>query len=382
MPTATSAPRPRRGHSPGTRRNGASCRGSPPADPAACARAVGLRYVSDTTPGIRRVRAGKGFRYRGPEGKLIRDAEVLRRIASLAIPPAWTDVWICPTPNGHLQATGRDDRGRKQHRYHPRWREARDETKYHRMVAFARVLPRLRRRIRKDLALPGLPRAKVLATIVRLLEATLIRVGNEEYARQNHSFGLTTLHDGHAEISGSHITFHFRGKSGVEHAVDLNDRRLARIVRQCQDLPGQELFQWVDEAGQVHDVNSADVNEYLREIGGDDFTAKDFRTWAGTVLAARALQEFQAFDSQAQARRNVVRAIESVARRLGNTRAVCRKCYVHPAVIDAYLDGSLLETLRGRVETEIKGALRALRPEEAAVLAFLQERLKREAARR
>jgi DNA topoisomerase-1 len=356
--------------------------GDPPADPVDSARAAGLRYVSDATPGIRRVRAGKGFRYVGPGGKPIRDDKTLSRIRSLAIPPAWADVWVCPAANGHLQATGRDARGRKQHRYHPEWRRTRDETKYHRMIAFARALPRLRRRVERDLALADLPRRKVLAAIVRLLEITLIRVGNEEYARDNHSFGLTTLRDRHAEIEGAHVCFHFRGKSGIKHEVDLTDRRLARIVQQCQDLPGQELFQWADHEGQVHDVNSADVNDYLRDIAGDEFTAKDFRTWAGTVLAARALQEFQSFDSQAQAKRNVVRAIESVARRLGNTRAVCRKCYVHPAVVEAYLDGSLLRTLRGRVEAEIKGSLRELRPEEAAVLAFLQERLKREAGRK
>ncbi len=357
------------------------CGESPSLDPVACARAAGLRYVSDTTPGIRRVRAGKGFHYIGSDSKTVHDADALDRLKSLAIPPAWSDVWVCPIANGHLQATGRDARGRKQHRYHPRWRQVRDETKYHRMIAFARALPRVRRRIEKDLARSGLPREKVLAAVVRLLETTLIRVGNEEYARNNHSFGLTTLQDKHAAVHGSRICFHFRGKSGVEHDIELTDRRLARIVHQCQDLPGQELFQWLDENGQVHDVNSADVNEYLQQIAGSEFTAKDFRTWAGTVLAARALQEFESFDSQAQAKHNVVRAIESVARRLGNTRAVCRKCYVHPAVLDAYLDGSLLRTLRGRVEAEIKGSLRALRPEEAAVLAFLQERLRREAAR-
>jgi DNA topoisomerase-1 len=355
--------------------------GPPPADPVESAKAAGLRYVNDSKPGIRRVRAGRGIRYVGPGGKPVRDDDTLSRIRSLAIPPAWTDVWVCPVANGHLQATGRDARGRKQHRYHPEWRRARDETKYHRMVAFARALPRLRRRVQKDLALPRLPRRKVLAAIVRLLEITLIRVGNDEYARDNHSYGLTTLKDRHAEIEGAHVSFHFRGKSGIEHEIDLTDRRLGRIVHQCQDLPGQELFQWKDHDGEVHDVNSADVNGYLHEIAGDEFTAKDFRTWAGTVLAARALQEFEIFDSQAQAKRNVVRAIESVARRLGNTRAVCRKCYVHPAVVEAYLDGSLLHTLRRRVESEIKGSLRKLRPEEAAVLAFLQERLRREAAR-
>jgi DNA topoisomerase-1 len=312
----------------------------------------------------------------------VSEGETLRRIRRLAIPPAWTDVWIGPDARGHLQATGRDDRGRKQHRYHPRWREVRDETKYHRLIAFARALPRLRRRVARHLARLGLSREKVLAAIVRLLETTLIRVGNEEYARQNHSFGLTTLRDRHADIQGSHLSFRFRGKGGIEHSVDLHDRRLARIVRQCQDLPGQELFQWVDGDGRQHVVDSADVNAYLREATGEDFTAKEFRTWAGTVLAAQALQEFQTFDSQAQGKRNIVHAIESVAKRLGNTRAVCRKCYVHPAVLNAYLDGSLLRSLRERVEGEIRKGLAGLRPEEAAVLAFLQERLRREAPRR
>ncbi len=351
-------------------------------DPADSARAAGLRYVGDATPGIRRVRSGKGFRFVGPDGHAVRDEATLARIRALAIPPAWTDVWVCPRADGHVQATGRDDRGRKQHRYHARWREVRDETKYHRMVAFARTLPRLRARVARDLRRPGLPRDKVLATIVRLLETTLIRVGNEEYAKQNHSFGLTTLQDEHAKIVGSTVTFHFRGKSGVAHDIDVEDARLARVVKQCQDLPGQELFQYRDEGGAVHDVTSADVNDYLHAAGGAEFTAKDFRTWAGTVLAARALQEFAAFDTKAEAKRNIVRAVEAVAKRLGNTRAVCRKCYVHPAVIDAYLDGSLLTTLRRRVEAELKGPLEKLRPEEAAVLAFLQERLKREAKAR
>jgi DNA topoisomerase-1 len=379
--TAPGATRDTRRHSPQGHNHQRASDAAPasPADPIASAEAAGLRYVGDSVPGIRRVPAGKGFRYVGPDGKRVRDADTLRRIRSLVIPPAWTDVWICPAANGHLQATGRDARGRKQHRYHTRWREVRDETKYHRMVAFARALPRLRRRIGKHLNLPGLPREKVLATVVRLLEGTLIRVGNEEYVKQNHSFGLTTLRDGHVDVEGSRIAFHFRGKSGIEHAVDLQDRRLARVVQACQDLPGQELFQWVDEDGQQHVVDSADVNEYLHQVGGDAFTAKDFRTWACTVLAARALAEFETFDSQAQARRNVVRAIEAVAKRLGNTRAVCRKCYVHPAVVDAYLDGTLLQTLRQRVEGEIKGRLAGLRPEEGAVLAFLQERLRREA---
>jgi DNA topoisomerase-1 len=347
-------------------------------DPVESARAAGLRYILDDRPGIRRERRGKGFRYLTPDGKVLRSAEELRRIRSLAIPPAWTRVWICPSPHGHLQATGYDDRGRKQYRYHPRWREVRDETKYDRMIVFGQALPRIRARVEQDMAQPGLPRTKVLATVVRLLETTLIRVGNEEYARTNGSFGLTTMRDRHVEVSGSTLCFSFRGKSGVRHSIDVTDRRLARIVQSCQDLPGQELFQYLDD-GTPHDIDSADVNAYLQEITGEEFTAKDFRTWAGTVLAACALREFEAFDSQTQAKRNVVEAIEAVSKRLGNTKAVCRKCYVHPAVIGAYLDGTLLDTLRQRVENELAESLPDLPPEEAAVLAFLQERLKREA---
>lgn len=349
-------------------------------DPRDSAKAAGLRYVRDDSPGIRRVRAGKGFAYVDAAGRPIKDEATRQRIRSLAIPPAWTDVWVCPHPDGHLQATGRDQRGRKQFRYHPRWREVRDETKYHRMIAFARALPRLRENVERDLRRPGLPRDKVLAAVVRLLETTLIRVGNDEYARSNHSFGLTTLQDRHAVIDGPRVTFRFRGKSGVTHEIDIEDRRLANIVKRCQDLPGQELFQYLDEAGRVCDVTSADVNDYLRRRAGADFTAKDFRTWAGTVLAARALKEFQAFDTRAQAKRNLVEAIETVARRLGNTRAVCRKCYVHPAVIDSYLDGTLVETLRDRVEAELKKPLQRLPPEEAAVLALLQQNLRRSSA--
>jgi DNA topoisomerase-1 len=351
-------------------------------DPVESARAAGLRYQHDDRPGIRRLRAGKGFRYVDPHGKPVRDAATLSRIRSLAIPPAWTEVWISPHENGHIQATGLDDRGRKQYRYHPRWREVRDETKYSRMIAFGQTLPRIRAHLEEDLAQPGLPRTKVVAAVVRLLETTLIRVGNEEYADSNRSYGLTTLQDQHVKVSGGKVRFKFRGKSGVRHAIDINDRRLARIVRQCQDLPGQDLFQYLDDDGQTHDITSSDINEYLHEVAGEEFTAKDFRTWAGTVLAARALQEFEAFDSEAQGKRNVVQAIESVARRLGNTKAVCRKCYVHPAVIDAYLDGSLLHTLQQRVEDELSQALGSLKPEEAAVLAFLEERLRREAQER
>ena len=316
--------------------------------------------------------------YFGTNGETIKDADILARIKSLAIPPAWRDVWICPIAHGHLQATGIDAKGRKQYRYHPRWRAVRDETKYDRMRLFGRALPGIRARVEHDLARSGLPREKILATIIRLLETTLIRVGNEEYARQNASFGLTTMQDRHVDISGATLTFEFRGKSGISHSIDLTDRRLAKIVKRSQDLPGYELFQYLDEQGTRRSVDSADVNAYLKEISGEEFTAKDFRTWAGTVLAARALQEFQTFDSQAQAKRNVVQAIEAVAKRLGNTKAVCRKCYVHPRVIDLYMDGSLLQTLKRRVKKELSQSLHGLPPEEAAVLALLQQRLGRE----
>ncbi|HEX5501748.1 MAG TPA: hypothetical protein VFW96_03955 [Thermomicrobiales bacterium] len=346
-------------------------------EPAAAAREAGLRYVHDSRPGLRRRRAGRGFRYVGLDGRPIHDPAALRRIKALAIPPAWTDVWICPDPRGHLQATGRDARGRKQYRYHPRWRAARDETKYDRMLAFGRALPAIRERAGRDLARPGLPREKVLATIVRLLEETLIRVGNEEYAQRNHSYGLTTLRDRHVDVAGATLSFSFRGKSGVRHEVDIRDRRAARIVRRCQDLPGQELFQYLDDEGERRAVDSADVNDYLRAITGEEFTAKDFRTWAGTVLCALALEEFASFDSVAEARQNIVRAIESVAARLGNTPTVCRKSYVHPAVLDAYLDGTMLDTLRRRAERELTEALPDLTPEEAAVLALLRARLAR-----
>jgi DNA topoisomerase-1 len=280
---------------------------------------------------------------------------------------------------GHIQATGRDAKGRKQYRYHPRWREIRDETKYSRLLAFGETLPAIRARVAEDLKRPGMPREKVLATVVRLLETTLIRVGNDEYARTNESYGLTTMQDEHVAVEGSTVHFSFRGKSGKEWTLDVRDRQMAKIVRRSQDLPGQELFQYVDEQGQTVDVGSADVNDYLREIAGDEFTAKDFRTWAGTVIAARALQEFEQVDSETQKKQNVVRAIEAVAERLGNTRAVSRKSYVHPAVIDAYLDGTLAETLRQRIDLELAEGLHTLEPEEAAVLAFLRARLAREA---
>jgi DNA topoisomerase-1 len=348
------------------------------ADPTISAKTAGLRYVTDSAPGITRKRSGRGFKYLDPDRKPLRDVETLDRIRSLVIPPAWTDVWICPWANGHLQSTGKDARGRKQYRYHPKWREVRDETKYERVVSFAQALPRIRKRVAKDLAKRGLPRERVMAAIVRLLETTLIRVGNDEYVRQNDSFGLTTMRDKHVAVNGSQIHFNFVGKGGKAHEIGLRDRRLAKIVANCQDLPGQELFQYRDDDGQVRDVGSSDVNEYIRAISGREFTAKDFRTWAGTALAAQALREFEDFDSQAAAKRNITRAIERVAERLGNTKTVCRKCYVHPAVIDAYLDRSLVETLKARTERELRESLSSLSPEEAAVLALLQQRMERE----
>jgi DNA topoisomerase-1 len=351
----------------------------PNSDALAAAKSAGLRYVSDSMPGIARMADGDGFRYIDADGNSVRDAAVLARIRSLAVPPAWTDVWICALKNGHLQATGRDAKRRKQYRYHPRWRHLRDEVKYERMLDFGKALPAIRRQVDAALQLPGLPREKVLATIVYLLQVTMMRIGNEEYARSNKSFGLTTLRNRHVRIDGSEVEFRFRGKSGVYHAVKVEDRRLARIIQRTRDLPGQDLFQYVDDEGNQHTVGSADVNEYLRTITGEDYTAKDFRTWSGTVLAALALREFEKFDSEAQAKKNIVRAIESVAKKLGNTPSICRKCYVHPAVIDAYLDGAVLQELRARAEQELAEDLHALQPEEAAVLALLQQRLQHSA---
>jgi len=350
-----------------------------PTAPVESAKAVGLRYITDETRGFRRQKNGRGFRYLDTEGKALRDPAHLARIKALAIPPAWTDIWICPLAHGHLQATGRDARGRKQHRYHQRWREVRDETKYLRMVAFARALPRIRRRVEKDLKLPGLPKNKVLATVIKLLEVSLIRVGNEEYARENQSFGLTTLRNRHVEINGSKLYFEFRGKGGKEHEIEVQNPRLARIVKTCQDLPGQELFQYLDAEGQRQSVGSDDVNEYLREISGADFTAKDFRTWSGTLLAALSLRELERFDSQAQAKKNLLRAIENVSQRLGNTPAICRKCYIHPAVINAYLEGTMLATARQPAERETARSRSRLPPEEASVLQLLERRLAKEA---
>jgi len=340
------------------------------APPAQSARAAGLRHVTDARPGIRRQKLGGGFRYLDAQSRIVRDAETLARIRSLAIPPAWTDVWISPDELGHVQATGRDARNRKQYRYHSRWREVRDETKYDRMLAFSAALGKIRRRTKLDLAKPGLPREKVLAAAVQLLEKTLIRVGNDEYARANGSFGLTTLHNRHVNVRGRRVTFRFRGKSGREHVIDLEDPRLAAVVRRCRDLPGQELFAYFDDAGAAQRIGSADVNDYLREISGSDFTAKDFRTWAGTVLALRALGQHPEFGSLAEGKRNVAAAIETVARTLGNTKAVCRKSYIHPALLDAYLDGSIQTT--GRAGGPRRASQRS---DEANLLQILKARL-------
>jgi DNA topoisomerase-1 len=354
----------------------------PNSDAVRSAQEAGLRWVSDTRLGIRREMGSLGFRYIGVNGRVIRHKAEITRINKLAIPPAWTAVWICPDPRGHIQATGRDAKGRKQYRYHPEWRTYRDENKYDRMIAFADALPKIRRRTNADLARPGLPREKVLATVVQLLEKSLIRVGNDEYAKKNRSFGLTTMRNKHVEVKGSTVKFEFKGKSGVRHSVDVSDARLARVVRACQDLPGQELFEYFDEDGERRDVGSGDVNAYLKEITGQDFTAKDFRTWAGTVLACTALQEFQKFESQAQAKKNVVQAVEAVAGVLGNTRTVCRKSYIHPAILDSYMDGTMLETLNRKAGNGVRKKLGKLRPDEHAVLSILQQRLAKEAKKR
>ena len=341
--------------------------------PPESAKAAGLRYVTDRVPGIRRVGRPKHFRYRTADGRRLTSAADLARINALAIAPAWTDVWICADPLGHLQATGRDARGRKQYRDHPEWRVVRDEVKYGRLAAFARTLPRIRMRNAAFIRRNGLPREKVLAAIVQLLEKTLIRVGNEEYARDNGSVGMTTMRDRHVQVRGSTLRFEFRGKSRIDHAIDLRDARLARIVKACRELPGYELFQYVGPDGRRQVIDSADVNAYLREIAGDNFTAKDFRTWAGTVMAAKELAQSIGFRSKAEAKRRIGRAIESVARRLGNTKAICRKCYVHPAILDAYLDGVAIQP-RPRVSSAANA--HALSAEELAVVEILERHLK------
>ena len=347
-------------------------------DGVATAQLAGLRYTTDEQPGIRRRRKGRGFSYVDRDGVAVRDEGDVRRIRKLAIPPAWTDVWISSNPLGHIQATGRDARGRKQYRYHERWRDVRDDAKYDRLNDFAKALPRIRERVDADLARAGIPRERVLATAVRILEETFMRVGNVEYARANGSFGLTTLRSKHVDVEGSRIVFRFRGKSGKEHEVDVRDRRLVRVIAKLQQLPGQELFRYVDDDGELHTIGSEDVNTYLREISNEDLSAKDFRTWAGTVLAARALAELGPARNERVARKRILKAIDVVASRLGNTRTVCRKCYVHPGVLDAYAAGELPAALR-RPEKTRKG--HALSTHELAVAGILTRATKRSARR-
>ncbi len=344
-------------------------------DNRAAARAARLHYVSDRRPGIRRERDGDGFAYFQPDGARITDERMLERVRHLAIPPAYTDVWICRDPNGHIQAVGRDARGRKQYRYHERWRAIRDEAKYSKMLLFGRKLPDIRRRVEHDLARPGLPREKILAALVKLLERTLMRVGNEEYARTNNSFGLTTLRRRHVQVEGTAVVFDFRAKHGIVWHVELRDRRLANIVKRLQDIQGQELFHYLDDDGAQHGLTSDDVNAYLHEITGEDITAKDFRTWAATNLAALALAQFETFDSHAKAKKNVLRAVEHVAKTLGNTPSICRKCYIHPAIFEGYLDGTLLEGIKARADAVLDGSTPGLTAEEVAVTAFLNQRL-------
>ena len=339
------------------------------------AESAGLVYVTDHSSGISRENFKGNFRYLDVKGHLVSDEKTLQRIASLAIPPAYTNVWICPRPNGHIQATGRDAKGRKQYRYHEKFREVRDSTKYEHILDFAKSLPAIRERIDADLKKRMLPREKVLAAVVYLLETTMIRVGNTDYARQNKSYGLTTLQDRHVQIDGSEISFNFKGKSGKQWKLKLRDRRIAKIVKASQNLPGQHLFQYLGDDGAQYEVNSNDINAYLKEISGADITAKDFRTWNGTVLAALALAEYEKVDSEASAKRNVRAAIEAVASRLGNTATVCRKCYIHPEVFESYLSDGLVLEARDAVERELRDDVSHLRPEEAVVLAFLQRRL-------
>jgi DNA topoisomerase-1 len=353
----------------GNRQNGNT---TVPADSLEAAEEAGLRYVSDTQPGYTRKANGDGFEYFDTDKKPIRDEQRLLRISRLAIPPAWSDVWICPSPNGHIQATGRDARGRKQYGYHERWREVRDENKYDRMISFGKALPKIGKRVQEDLALPGLPRNKVLATIVQLLQRSLIRVGSEEYARENKSFGLTTMKDRHVDVRGAKLHFRFRGKSGRPHEIAVTDRRIAKIVLKLQDLPGQDLFQYIGDEGDLHNITSQDVNEYLREITGEEFTAKDFRTWAGTVLAAITLSTAGAFETKKQAKANIKTAIETVAKILGNTPAICRKCYIHPFILETYLSGNPIDGLKQRTREALEKEVLDLAPAEAAVLKLLQ----------
>jgi len=345
----------------------------PVLDPRAAAKAARLHYVQDTKPGYSRRPTKEGFEFLAPDGTVVTDEAVIKRLKSLAVPPAYTEVWMCTDPRGHLQAVGRDARGRNQYRYHPEWRAIRDEAKYGKMLVFGRKLPEIRARVQSDLNKPGLPREKVLACVVALLEKTMMRVGNDEYARTNKSFGLTTLRNRHAKVKGTALVLDFRAKHGIQQHIELKDRRLANIVRKLQDLEGQELFQYEDEEGETHGISSQDVNAYLHEITGEEITAKDFRTWAATNLAALALHEFEQFDNQAKGKKNVLRAVEHVSKMLGNTPAICRKCYIHPAVFDGYLDGSLREALRQRAEAAMDGELggEGLKADEAAVMGFL-----------
>lgn len=349
-------------------------------DPQDAAEQAGLVYVTDAKPGISRRKAGKGFGYRLPNGKPVIDAKTLQRIRKLAIPPAYSDVWICPNARGHIQATGRDAKGRKQYRYHETFRAVRDSTKYEHMLEFAAALPAIRRAVDAHMGLKGLPREKVLATVVRLLETTMIRVGNEDYAKANKSYGLTTLLDRHVAVDGADLKFRFKGKSGKQWKLGLKDRRVAKIVKASQDLPGQHLFQYLDEAGEQHEVSSTDINAYLKEVSGKEISAKDFRTWSGTVLAAMALAEYETVDSEAAAKKNIRAAIEAVASRLGNTPTVCRKCYIHPEIFASYLSDTLILEAREEVKQVLRDDIAELSPEEAIVLAFLQRRLTAKAA--
>jgi DNA topoisomerase I len=352
-------------------------------DPRESAQEAGLRYVRDDGPCIRRQRCGKSFRYFGTNGRPLRDPRHLKRIRSLAVPPAWRDVWICPSSNGHLQAVGWDVKGRKQYRYHPRYRSVRDQAKFSRLIAFGTVLAKIRKAVEQDLHRRGLPKEKVLATVVRLLETAFVRIGNDEYAKQNDSFGLTTLRNRHVTIEGTKLMFRFRGKSAQTHTIALTDRKLAHVIRQCQDLPGYSLFEYRDADGKVCRIDSADVNRYIREIAGDEFTAKDFRTWAGTVLAARALYEAGPAANETEAKKKVAEAVKRVAHDLGNRPAASRKYYIHPAVIDAYVDGSLFPTMQQGQEQESAYAGLGLKPEEYAVMVIVarhQQELAKQAA--
>jgi len=345
------------------------------------AHAAGLRYVTDAMPGIRRHRHGRGFKYVDPTGLVIRERATIERFRLLVIPPAWTDVWICPHEDGHLQVTARDGRGRKQYRYHPGFRQHRDGTKFERMFSLAQVIQKIRERVEHDVTLPGHPRDKVMATVVWLLERTLIRIGSDEYAKANKSFGLTTLRRRHVAIDGAKLRFEFRGKSGISHAVDVTDRRIARIVQRCHELRGEVLFKYLDDAGERQQVEAEDVNAYLQEVTGADITAKDFRTWAGTMLVAEALRSMGPAETKREAEKNIVAAVDKTAKMLGNTRSVCRKYYIHPVLIQAYLEGEVLRPLpertwSPRTEQPKRSDGPMLRQHEADVLAFIKARLK------